>query len=234
MSDRKFHTDPEVVPGLLRHGVTLLTGRGHAGKSWLALHLAVAVAGGCRGQVLGLQAPVLYLAHEDTASRLHHRLKQLAPVGDPPLTFGLHWPLLDEGGLAELAAEILGSPQRPRLVVVDTLTSALSHGIRRDPGRLVMLLEQLYVLSAANRLALLLVDRHSYPTVRGRADAIDKALAEASRRRLFDRTLCLTRRFGEARAELAVEGCIQPIVLPKLPDLPALGSGGPAHLYGAH
>jgi hypothetical protein len=186
------------------------------------MHLAVAAAGGCHGQVLDLQAPVLYLAPEDSDTRMYYRLEQLAPARNLALSFAFDWPALDNGGLDELAGEIECSPLRYRLVIVDTFTSALSIDTRFDCKRMVRVLQQLFVLSTANDLAILLVDRHRFPDTIGSADAVDMAFADANCRRMFDRTMTLNRPFGQVHALLTLSDSARPLTLPSLPDLRSL------------
>ncbi len=115
------------VPGLLPEGLTLLAGRPKIGKSWLALHVAMAIASG--GVVLGKihveQGSVLYLALEDNKRRIKSRLlKLLGPMGTPAdvelLHFETSWPRLDQGG-AEALAKWLEDNPITRLFVLDTL-----------------------------------------------------------------------------------------------------------------
>src|SRR5262249_58141949 len=60
------------VEGILPEGVTVLAGKPKLGKSWLALNVALAVAGGgvALGAVRVEGGLVLYLALEDTRRRL--------------------------------------------------------------------------------------------------------------------------------------------------------------------
>lgn len=74
-----------IVPGYIVEGLTLLAGKPKAGKSYLALNIAYAIATG--GQVLGAeveQGDVLYLALEDNERRLQRRLDQIEPFRDKP------------------------------------------------------------------------------------------------------------------------------------------------------
>lgn len=65
-----------VLPGMLAGTVGALVAQGGAGKSWLALEIAIGVAGG--PDLLGMEHPaqgrVLYLPAEDPALAINHRL----------------------------------------------------------------------------------------------------------------------------------------------------------------
>lgn len=74
------------VPGVIPEGFGLLVGAPKLGKSWLALHLGLAVATGTAalGAVqTGPARPVLYLALEDGERRLQGRCRALLGEGEP-------------------------------------------------------------------------------------------------------------------------------------------------------
>ena len=108
----------------------MLAGRPKIGKSWLALQLAVAVAegGAFLEQPVTLRGAVLYLALEDTAQRLKERVEIVRPRRDAPIRFITEWPALnwEAGGLGQLFEKI--KVVKPKLVVIDTLASALQRG----------------------------------------------------------------------------------------------------------
>ncbi|WP_426311711.1 AAA family ATPase [Cellulosimicrobium sp. E-16] len=87
-------TFPELawtVPGIIPEGFGLLTGPPKLGKSWLALHLGLAVACGSEafGAVsTGRARPVLYLALEDGDRRLQERSRKL--LDGAPIPANLH------------------------------------------------------------------------------------------------------------------------------------------------
>lgn len=205
----------EVVPGLLRSGLTLLTAPTLGGKSWLALQTALAAAGAPTRRA-PTRSRVLYLALEDAPACLARRLQALEAAPNLPLYFCLGWPALDDGGLEQLAAQINGSC---RLVVVDTFTSALSLRTWDDPQRILGVIRRLHVLAAARNIAVLLVDRHRYPRAIEPLDAVDAAFAAADQAHLFERTMEIKRRFGRGGAVLHLSDCDQALVLPRHPDL---------------
>lgn len=111
-----------MVPGLIPTGLTLLAGKPKVGKSWLTLAIAIGVANGTN--VLGTEVEkqgVLYLALEDTQSRLKKRLLSLLGDHAPPKTlhFVTGWKRFPVG-LADLDARLSADPTI-RFVVIDTL-----------------------------------------------------------------------------------------------------------------
>ncbi len=207
----------EVVPGLVPAGLTLLAGKPHAGKSWLSLELALAVASG--SEVCELKDKVLYLALEDPPWRLQRRLRQLAAAPSLPLHVACGWPVLDDGGLLQLAAEMAVGQ---RLVIIDTLTAALSAACLHSPARTAAVLARLHVLAAAFDAAVLLVDRHPTPESWHPGllpDAVDLAFAAADSAGHFAKTITLARPFGHKSATLALSDYPHPILLAKHPEL---------------
>jgi hypothetical protein len=110
------------VPGLIPEGLTILAGAPKAGKSWLALNLALAIAGGTSvlGEIQVDAGEALYLALEDTPRRLQSRMSKI--LGDQPAPAGLtlltEFPTLPSGG-AEAVGGWLEARPNARLVVID-------------------------------------------------------------------------------------------------------------------
>ena len=112
------------VTDLLPEGLSLLAGKPKQGKSWFALQLAFDVATGSKvfGMYPTTQGDVLYLALEDTESRIQERAKQLlTSIPTPPtgITFATEWPRLDQGGVTQLETFLHMHPGH-RLLVIDT------------------------------------------------------------------------------------------------------------------
>ena len=122
---RAKHLEPiqYLVEGFLPQGLVLLASPPKYGKSWLALDLCCAVAGGT--PFLGMptrQAACLYMALEDGEQRLQSRLDTL--LGPAPAPQGLYYRTgaasLADGLELELETFLQRHPDC-KLVVVDTL-----------------------------------------------------------------------------------------------------------------
>jgi hypothetical protein len=107
---------PEIVP----EGAVLLAAAPKAGKSWLALAIALAAASG--GKALGqevLQRPVLYAALEDGDRRLQDRCRRLLGTDPIPPEFQ-YLTRLEPGRAADTIAAWIQYRDDP-LVIMDTL-----------------------------------------------------------------------------------------------------------------
>ena len=114
-----------IIPGLLPAGLTILAGKPKAGKSWLALDLAIAAAsGGALFDQMDCESAcdVLYLALEDTNYRLKDRMKRLLCGEKPParLDFSTEWPATDKGGLDHLTVWA-AAHEGAGMIIIDTL-----------------------------------------------------------------------------------------------------------------
>ena len=131
-----FEPPNYAVPGYIVEGLTLLAGKPKIGKSWLMLHVGIAVACGSftLDDIHCVKGDVLYAALEDNERRLQRRLRKLlngqpAPKRLRILSAG-EMPRLSEGGTALIRAWIEQAPE-PKLVVIDVLAKV------RDPrGRI--------------------------------------------------------------------------------------------------
>ncbi len=113
------------VEELLPRGCWILGGKPKTGKSWLALSLLLAVAGGTK--FLGRrvdEGDCLYLALEDSDRRMRERIVKLAGASFPRerlarLSYHTDWQRGEEG-VKQLRAHLKTHPTT-RLIVVDTL-----------------------------------------------------------------------------------------------------------------
>src|SRR5262245_30534231 len=97
-----------IVPGIIPEGLTILAGKPKVGKSWLALDIALAVAGGrfLLGDIKPMPGDVLYAALEDNQRRLWKRIRKIIAAPDvawpPSLTLTTRWRRLDNGGVCDI------------------------------------------------------------------------------------------------------------------------------------
>jgi RecA-family ATPase len=158
---KMFDPMKQIVPGILIEGLSLFAGKPEVGKSWLLLHLAVAVAAG--GWTLGalhcIQGDVLYCALEDSLRRLKSRLTKLSLGFPERLTFLTEMPRLTEGGL-DLIRDWLKAHPEARLVIIDTLAMVRTSRKREDTNYDADYAAVLELRKLANELKIAIVVVH--------------------------------------------------------------------------
>lgn len=213
------------VTDLLPEGLFLLGGKPKQGKSWLALHMALAVAGATPflGHYQTTQGDCLYLALEDTEQRLQIRTQQLLasmPVSarQSNVAFVTHWPALDQGGFTQLEAYIQAN-QHTRLVIVDTwakLAPTSKEGSRSLYQHEYAVLAGLKRLADTHHLSILLI--HHLRKSEGK-DVLDEMTGSTGMVGAVDGVLVLKRERTEQLATLFITGRdVQERVLPLMFD----------------
>ena len=119
---KRIEAPPTIVQGAIPAGLSVLAGAPKRGKSWLALALAIAVAGG--QPWLNMQTTkgdVLYLDLESAQFRVQKRLEKLL-VGPAPdgLYISHDCEKLDSGLLWQIE-DWTKKVEKPALVIIDTL-----------------------------------------------------------------------------------------------------------------
>jgi hypothetical protein len=190
-------------------GLTILAGAPKIGKSWLALQIALSVAsGGMTFNEKITPGPVLYLALEDSPSRLQTRIKQQGWQPHLPAHFMCLGNFesqigdLRNGGGEKLSNWIEQGGYR--FVVIDTLSRAV-HGDQNDAYEMTRGLEPLHQIAHDNNVALLLVDHHRKTMVEN-ADAIADILGSTAKGAMADTAWGLYRERGKRGAKLSVTG----------------------------
>ena len=113
------------IADILPQGLFILAGSPKVGKSWLALDMCSAVAGGKDfWNYSAAQGDALYLALEDNPARLQERLSKVSPECDLDAPTDIHFVTksakLGEG-LAEQLTEFLDAHPQTKLIVIDTM-----------------------------------------------------------------------------------------------------------------
>lgn len=203
------------VPGLLPAGLTIFAGKQKAGKSWMALQIAQAVATG--GHVLGEQiqrGPVLYLALEDIPRRLQDRMKKQRWPADKSLKadFMVLGSFLDRvgdlrnGGNETLARQI--ERRKYRLVVIDTLSRAVAGTAdQMDVDDMTATLSPVQEVAFNHNCAVVMIDHHNKAAgLRGTPDVINDVLGSSAKAAVADTIWGIYREQGKASAKLAIIG----------------------------
>lgn len=192
------------VPGIVPVGLSVLAGRPKVGKSWLALQIAHAVGTG--GMVLDQQieqGKVLFLALEDSPRRLKERSFKQGALPHTTVTFATAWPLLTEGGLADLQAEI--EREGYSLVIIDTFARAAGRVDHSDQGEMTTILGNLQRMAQIHELAILLVDHHR-KTIGFEGNPIDDIIGSTAKAAVADAALGLFKEQGKRGAILKITG----------------------------
>ena len=110
-----------VIEDLLTAGLSLLVGSPKAGKSWMALKMALCVSTGTPFWDLKTNASdVLYLCLEDTKSRIQQRLWKLTDEASPRLHIATSASNIGGDLISQLREFVAGNPET-RLIIIDTL-----------------------------------------------------------------------------------------------------------------
>ena len=121
------------IENLIPEGLTLLTGRPKAGKSFMAFDMALAITQGEKflNKFPTVKGKVLYIPFEDNERRIQNRLNDLLQGGEAPpdLLFPseLFFPKIDQEGV-DVLEEILQQTKDLRLIIIDTFGAAISDG----------------------------------------------------------------------------------------------------------
>lgn len=204
---------PALVHGLLGPGLAVLAGSPKAGKSWLSLQIALAVATGTSlfGRVVRERRIVVYIALEDGELRLKFRLKRLyVPLSEtnavlPPETlfFCCRWPRLDQVGIAQLTA-LLDERGDVGLVIIDTWGRARPRAGRGNAyDEDTEALAPLQQLALARGITILLV-HHTRKTVAD--DPFEMVSGSTGITGVADQILLLRRTRGKPSGSLLIAG----------------------------
>jgi len=198
-----------IVPELLPPGLTFISGKPKAGKSWMALQLALSVSTG--GKMFNHdveKGKVLYLALEDNERRLQDRMKKQ----DWPINHGVEFMLLDTfrdqitalntGGGKRLLKYL--DRRKYRMVIVDTFSRSIQ-GDQLDVSEMTDAIGpiQQYVLS--KNLALIFIDHMPKNTI-GESDPIQHIFGSVGKAAVADTAWGLYKNNGKPGAELGISG----------------------------
>lgn len=197
-----------IVEGLIPQGVTVLSGSGKIGKSWLMLWLGLRAAQGLPLWDLATRkCDVLYLCLEDTQGRIQERLYRLTDEAPAGLRFAIACGRLG-GGLEGQIEEALEDYPETQLVIIDTLQKV------RDPqnaaGRSGMYasdyedISALKAIADRHRIAVVLV--HHVRKLKDASDPFNEVSGSTGITGAADTNIILKRGRGDSTATLLVCG----------------------------
>ena len=145
------------VETLLPEGISMLGGSPKVGKSWMVLLLALQVA---KGEPLWnlptKQGTVLYLALEDSLSRLQDRLNRLTDEAPASLYFATTAGTIGDELCIQISKFILEHPDTV-LVIIDTFQIVRNNGIETSYANDYEEVRALKLLADEKKISLLLV-----------------------------------------------------------------------------
>ena len=145
------------VETLLPEGISMLGGAPKVGKSWMVLLLALQVA---KGETLWnlptKQGTVLYLALEDSLSRLQDRLNRLTDEAPASLYFATTAGTIGDELCMQISKFILEHPDTV-LVIIDTFQIVRNNGIETSYANDYEEVRALKTLADEKKISLLLV-----------------------------------------------------------------------------
>ena len=198
------------VETLLPEGISMLGGSPKVGKSWMVLFIALQVATGQPIWNLPTkQGTVLYLALEDSLSRLQDRLNRLTDDVPASLYFTTTAGKVDDELCMQISKFIFEHPDTT-LVIIDTFQLVRSNGVESSYANDYEEVREVKALADENHISLLLVHHlrkqgDSYPLnklsgttgISGAMDAI--FILDQSKRNANGATLFCTGRDIENR-----------------------------------
>jgi RecA-family ATPase len=206
--DKEFPETEFIIDGLLPEGLTLLVGLPKTGKSYLALHVGLAVASG--GVALGYfeckKRNVLYLALEDNERRLQMRAKELLKESEVPENFYYEtsWPKLPDG--LEPLREVI-EEKKINFLIIDTLARIVNTNRKRGSNVYLeeySMIEPLAELCKEDGVSILVI--HHRRKTESETDWTLDFSGSTGLTAVADNLAYLKRVRGEKRAELKITG----------------------------
>ncbi|HSN11770.1 MAG TPA: AAA family ATPase [Propionibacteriaceae bacterium] len=200
-----------VVDGLLPTGLSVLAGASKIGKSFAALDIGFGVAGGypVLGSMVSEPGDVIYLALEDTSTRLKGRLDSLNPDrGEWPWdTLTIYsMDMVADIPLGHLLTTWAESVPNPRLAIIDTITRFGGLGERSGYAAEVAWMAKFHAFAAKYDVALLGVTHTNQMKLEEGDDWFNKISGTTGIIGTADSVMLLDVKRGENEGMLRIEG----------------------------
>lgn len=200
-----------VVDGMVAEGLTVLAGASKIGKSFLCLDLAFGVAAGrpVLGHLVSEPGDVLYLALEDTSTRLVQRMDLLEPDR-------AEWPMdrltvvsmdmLSGMRPGQFATEWADNSDTARLIIIDTITRFGGQGDRSGYKADVEWMARFHKLAVDKNVALVAVTHTNQMKVEEGDDWFNRISGTTGIVGTADNAMLLDVKRGEVEGVLRIEG----------------------------
>lgn len=201
--DTEFPEPKWIVPSIVQEGLVMLAGRPKAGKSWMALQLAGAVASGGKFFDKDIeQGDVLYLGLEDQPKRIKERAI-LMDLPHCPVQIEFAWNPLQGDGLNDLYLEC--ERERYRLIIIDTLARVIPGVNLNDENPISTIVNELQAMAIKHEITVLAI-HHTRKANNMWADPIDDVMGSTAISRALDAVLAIYKEQGKAGARLRGRG----------------------------
>lgn len=201
-----------VVDGMLPTGLSVLAGASKIGKSFLALDIAYGVAAGAPvlGSMVTEPGDTLYLALEDTSTRLTSRLGGLEPErGEWPwdrLTIVSQDMAASVGPVGVFMTEWAEGVENPTLVIIDTITRFGGIGERSGYAAEVQWMSKFHDFAARHNVGLLGLTHTNQMKLEEGDDWFNKISGTTGIIGTADNVMLLDVKRGENEGMLRIEG----------------------------
>ncbi len=197
------------VEGVVPEGLSVLAGKPKLGKSWLVLHMALAVSAGgiALGKIEVEGGAVLYISLEDTKRRLQSRIRKLLGPGEQPsarLHLAHDWPRLDRGG-GDAIAEWIETHPDARLIAIDTWGRFRPVRLGKADGYDIDYADGAIIKAIADKYGVSIVIVHHCRKLAA-ADAVEEVAGSVGLTGACDGVLVMRRERGQHDATLMVTG----------------------------
>ena len=200
-----------VVDGMIAEGLTVFAGASKIGKSFVCVDVAFGVAAGrpVLGHLVSEPGDVLYLALEDTSTRLVQRMEWLEPDrGEWPMErlTVVSMDMLAGIKPGQLAVEWADTSESPRLIIIDTITRFGGQGDRSGYKADVEWMARFHKLAVDKNVALLAVTHTNQMKVEEGDDWFNRISGTTGIVGTADNAMLLDVKRGEIEGVLRIEG----------------------------
>ena len=203
LQKKDFQNTEFIIDKIIPVGMTLLIGAPKAGKSWLLLSWAEAMAAG--SGVFGYKAkkvPVLYYTLEDSARRCKYRLNKLLP---PQTTWSRNLHFAETAnGTAGLAGDV--KSVGARAVIIDTFAAFAAVKNGNDYYETTGIIRELKEIADTMQVAVIVVHHTRKSGKDGGDDWTSEIMGSQGLVGAADAVIGLQRKRGDEKAVLAVTG----------------------------